>query len=213
MKKNKLLKVVITMLPMLLLSLWSYAQTVSVKGHVTDNTGAEMPGVNIIIQGTTTGTITDINGNYMIDATPTSTLTFSLIGYESQNIVVGNKTKIDVQLVSSSLDLNEVVVVGYGTSKKSDISGSVASVNTEEMMKKAPTNILQGLQGAAAGVLVTAQDGAPDANAAIRIRGVATINGSSLPLYVVDGVQVGTSRTFINFHFNSTQSLPSYTST
>ncbi len=100
-------------------------------------------------------------------------------------------------MVLSALFVDDVVVVGYGTVRKSDISGSVASVNTEEMMKKAPTNILEGLQGAAAGVLVLRQDGAPDANAAIRIRGVATINGSANPLYVVDGVQVGTNANFV----------------
>jgi TonB-linked SusC/RagA family outer membrane protein len=101
-------------------------------------------------------------------------------------------------MTSEVLNLEEVVVIGYGTAKKSDISGSVVSVDREEMLKKAPTNILQGLKGSAAGVMVTAQDGAPDANSAIRIRGVATINGSANPLYVVDGVQVGTNANFLN---------------
>ncbi len=116
---------------------------------------------------------------------------------EQQQIVVKGNV-INVKLKSDTKVLDEVVAVGYGSSRKKDISGSVASVNREEMMKKNPSNILQGLRGAAAGVMVTAQDGAPDANAAIRIRGVATINGSANPLYVVDGVQVGTNANFLS---------------
>jgi TonB-dependent SusC/RagA subfamily outer membrane receptor len=108
------------------------------------------------------------------------------------------QSTLAVSLVPDIQKLDEVIVVGYGTSKKSDISGSVASVSREEMMKKSPTNILQGLKGLAAGVMVTSQDGAPESNAAIRIRGVATITGSANPLYVVDGVQVGTSANFLN---------------
>ncbi|MBN1987161.1 MAG: TonB-dependent receptor [Prolixibacteraceae bacterium] len=197
MKKNKLVHVALIVLPMLLLSLWSYGQTIRVQGSVTDEQGNPLPGVNIVIQGTTVGVVTDVNGNYQIEANRESTLSFSFIGYETQAISVAGRNEINVQLLQSELQMEEVVVVGYGSVKKSDISGSVASVDTEEMMKKAPTNIVQGLQGAAAGVMVMAQDGAPDANAAIRIRGVATINGSAEPLYVVDGVQVGTNADFI----------------
>ncbi len=197
MKKNKLLQVVLVMLPMLLLSLWSFGQVIKLHGTVTDESGSSMPGVNVVIQGTTNGIVTDMDGKYQIDATSKSTLSFSFIGYKSQDVLVANQKEINVKLLPNTLQVDEVVVVGYGTSKKSDISGSVASVSKEEMMKKAPMNILQGLQGAAAGVMVTAQDGAPDANAAIRIRGVATINGSANPLYVVDGVQVGTNANFL----------------
>jgi len=197
MKKNKLLQVVLVMLPMLLLSLWSFGQSIKVQGVVTDEGGNPMPGVNVVIQGSTVGIVTDDDGKYYIEANGKSTLSFSFIGYVSQDILVANKKEINVKLLPSTLQVDEVVVVGYGTSKKSDISGSVASVSKEEMMKKAPMNILQGLQGAAAGVMVTAQDGAPDANAAIRIRGVATINGTANPLYVVDGVQVGTNANFL----------------
>lgn len=197
MKKNKLVKVALILLPMVLLSLFSFGQTKTVSGVVNDANGSPMVGVNVVIEGTTTGTVTDVNGRYDIDVTADAVLHFSFIGYSEQTIVVGNQTEINVVMTMSDLGLEEVVVVGYGTIKKSDISGSVASVNTETMMKKAPTNIAQGLQGAAAGVMVMAQDGAPDANAAIRIRGVATINGSADPLYVVDGVQVGTNADFI----------------
>lgn len=198
MKKNKLLQVAMVMLPLLLMSFWTFGQVVKIRGGVTDESGEPLPGVNVVVKGTTQGSITDVNGKYQIDADSKATLVFSFIGYNSRDEVVGNRKEINVKLTPSNLQVDEVVVVGYGTSKKSDISGSVASVSREEMMKKAPTNILQGLQGAAAGVIVTAQDGAPDANAAIRIRGVATINGSAKPLYVVDGVQVGDNANFLN---------------
>ena len=197
MKKNKLVKVAITMLPILLLSFFTYAQSVLVKGLVTDEGGTPMAGVNVVIQGTTNGLITDTDGKYQINADSKSTLSFSFIGYTTQNIAVAKQNVINVKLLPDNLQVDEVVVVGYGTSRKSDISGSVASVSSEEMMRKNPTNILQGIQGAAAGVIVTAQDGAPDGNAAIRIRGVATINGDPRPLYVVDGVQVGTNANFL----------------
>jgi len=198
MKKNKLVRAALVMLPMLLLSLWSFGQTVTVQGTVTDQDGGPLPGVNIIIKGTTVGVVSDMNGKYQIETNSESTLSFSFIGFLTQDVPVAGKTEVNVKLVQGDLQMDEVVVVGYGTIKKTDISGAVASVNSETMMRKAPTNILQGLKGAAAGVMVTAQDGAPDANAAIRIRGVATINGSANPLYVVDGVQVGTNANFLN---------------
>lgn len=197
MKKKWFAKVAMIMLPMLLLSFFTYAQTTQVKGLVTDEGGNPMAGVNVVIQGTTIGIITDTDGRYQISTDSKSTLSFSFIGYTTQNMLVAKQKEINVKLLPDNLQVDEVVVVGYGTSKKSDISGSVASVSSEEMLRKNPTNILQGLQGAAAGVLVTSQDGAPNANAAIRIRGVATIHGTANPLYVVDGVQVGTNANFL----------------
>jgi TonB-dependent starch-binding outer membrane protein SusC len=193
MKKIKLVQVALILLPMMLLSFWTYAQSLQVKGKVIDESGTPMAGVSVVIKGTSNGVITDVNGMYQLAADSKSTLTFSFIGYKSQDIPVAGSKEINVTLFPGDLEVDEIVVVGYGTVKKSDISGSVVSVNREEMMKKAPANILQGLQGAAAGVIVSAQDGAPDANAAIRIRGVATINGIADPLYVIDGVQLRTS--------------------
>lgn len=196
-KPNQLIQFVTVLLPLLLISVWCFGQTNLIQGTVKDETGAPITGANVIVKGTTYGTVSDANGRYQIDAGRGSVLSFSFIGYESQEVVIANQREINIQLELSELTVEDVVVVGYGTVRKSDISGSVASVDTEEMMKKAPTNILEGLQGAAAGVLVVKQDGAPDANAAIRIRGVATINGSANPLYVVDGVQVGTNANFL----------------
>ncbi|HKM92232.1 MAG TPA: TonB-dependent receptor [Prolixibacteraceae bacterium] len=197
MNKSKLIIILLVMLPQIFISYLSFGQLQTVNGKVVEEDGIPIIGVNVVIQGTTTGTTTNVNGEFKIEASAKSTLVFSFVGYNSKNVLVGNQSVINVTLVQDQMQLSDVVVVGYGSMKKSDISGSVASVNTEEMMKKAPTNVLQALQGAAAGVLVMAQDGAPDANASIRIRGVATINGIADPLYVVDGVQVGTNADFI----------------
>lgn len=197
--KNINLKRSIGLLSLLLMiPVWVCAQNITVKGTIKDTSGESMPGVNVLQVGTTNGIITDINGQYQMSVPSNAKLTFSFIGYVTQTVQVAGKTTLDVILKEDAQALDEVVVVGYGTQRKSDISGSVASVDRESMMRKTPTNVAQGLQGAAAGVLVTAQDGAPDANAAIRIRGVATINGKADPLYVVDGVQVGTNANFLN---------------
>lgn len=193
LKKTLGLLVMFMMIP-----LWAVSQNITVKGSIKDASGETLPGVNVLQVGTTNGTISDFDGNYSIQVPSNAKLEFSFVGYTPQIINVGGKRAINVTMKEDTKILDEVVVVGYGTMKKSDVSGSVASVDREAMMRKAPVNVAQGLQGAAAGVLVTAQDGAPDANAAIRIRGVATINGSASPLYVVDGVQVGTNVNFLN---------------
>ncbi|MDH6304681.1 TonB-linked SusC/RagA family outer membrane protein [Parabacteroides sp. PF5-5] len=183
---------------LLMIPVWVCAQNVTVKGTVKDSFGDGIPGVNVLQVGTTNGIITDIDGNYQINVPSNATLSFSFIGYITQTIPVAGKSTINVILNDDTQALDEVVVVGYGAMKKSDISGSVASVDREAMMRKTPINIAQGLQGAAAGVMVTSQDGSPEAKAAIRIRGVATINGTADPLYVVDGVQVGTNVNHLN---------------
>ncbi|MCI5664215.1 MAG: TonB-dependent receptor [Mediterranea sp.] len=183
---------------LMMIPIWVSAQNITVKGTVKDATGEGLPGVNVLQQGTTNGIITDIDGNFAINVPSNAKLEFSFIGYVKQVVAVNGQRTLSVTLKEDSQALDEVVVVGYGAIRKSDVSGSVVSVDRETMMRKAPQNIAQGLQGAAAGVMVTQQDGAPDANAAIRIRGVATINGSANPLYVVDGVQVGTNANFLN---------------
>ena len=169
-----------------------------VKGTVNDEAGEPIIGATVKVQGTNTGAITDFNGNFQIQAASNATLNVSYVGYVPQSVKVAGKTNIAIVLKEDAQMLNDVVVVGYGTMKKSDISGSVATVDQEAVMKRVPTNIGQALQGAAAGVLVSMQDGSPDGKAAIRIRGVGTINGDASPLYVVDGVQVGNSADFVN---------------
>ena len=169
-----------------------------VKGTVNDEAGEPIIGATVKVQGTQNGAITDFNGNFQIQAASNATLNISYVGYVPQTVKVAGKTNITIVLKEDAQMLNDVVVVGYGTMKKSDISGSVATVDQEAVMKRVPTNISQALQGAAAGVMVSQQDGSPDGKAAIRIRGIGTINGDASPLYVVDGVQVGTSADFVN---------------
>ncbi len=177
----------------------SSLQQVRLKGIITDEiTGDPLPGANVQIKGTTRGAVADLNGNFTIEVNPGDVLIVSFIGYLPQEIPYEGQTELNVVLSPDVQNLDEVVVIGYGTAKKSDITGSVVTVNTQDMLKKAPTNILQGLKGMAAGVVITAQDGAPDANSAVYIRGIATINGTSKPLYVVDGVPVGDNANFLN---------------
>ena len=175
----------------------SFAQS-TVQGTVNDESGEPIIGASVKVQGTNDGAITDLNGNFSVKASSNATLTISFVGHLTQNVKVAGKTNITVVLKEDTQMLEDVVVVGYGTMKKSDISGSVATINMEQMERKIPTNVAQALQGAAAGVMVTNQDGAPGAQSAIRIRGIGTINGDAQPLYVVDGVQVGNNADFVN---------------
>ena len=169
-----------------------------VKGTVSDEAGEPIIGATVKVQGSNDATVTDFNGYFSIKASSDATLNISYVGYLPQNVKVGGKSNISVTLKEDTQLLNDVVVIGYGTMKKSDISGSVATINKEQMERKIPTNVAQALQGAAAGVMVTNQDGAPGSKSAIRIRGIGTINGDANPLYVVDGVQVGSNADFVN---------------
>ncbi len=170
----------------------------TVKGTVIDESGEPIIGASVKVVGANAGGITDMNGNFSINAASNAQLEISYVGYLTQKVNVGGRQNIRVTLKEDSNTLNDVVVIGYGTMKKSDISGSVATVDQEAVMKRMPQNIGQALQGAAAGVMVSQQDGSPEGRAAIRIRGVGTINGDASPLYVVDGVQVGNSADFVN---------------
>ena len=185
---------------MSLLATTAFGQTKrTLTGVVISATDGEpIPGTNIVVKGTTEGGITDIDGKYSIQVNEGDVLVVSFIGFKTQLITVTNQTVLDITLEEEISEFDEVVVVGYGSMKKSDISGSVVSVDTEEMMKKNPLNLSQGLQGSAAGVMVSKQSGDPEGKTTIRIRGIGTINNSADPLYVVDGVQVGTSANFIN---------------
>ncbi len=170
-----------------------------VKGQVlSDSDGEPMIGVAISEKGTTNGTITDADGNFSINVEDGAVLTISYMGYTTQNVKPVGNSPIKIELVEDLKTLDDVVVVGYGTMKKSDLAGSVVSVDREAMMRRTPTNIGQALQGAAAGVIVVAQDGAPDANAQIRIRGIGTINGEAKPLYVIDGIPSGHEANYLN---------------
>jgi len=169
-----------------------------VKGTVSDEAGEPIIGASVKVVGSKTGSVTDFNGNFSVNAPSNGQLEISYVGYQTQTVRINGQSNINVTLQEDAQVLSDVVVVGYGTMKKSDISGSVATINREQMERKVPVNIAQALQGAAAGVVVTNQDGAPGSKSAIRIRGIGTINGDALPLYVVDGVQVGNNADFVN---------------
>jgi TonB-linked SusC/RagA family outer membrane protein len=173
-------------------------QTKTIAGLVVDENGEPVIGANVIVEGTATGVTTGLDGRFQLPAPVGATLRITFIGFVTAEVRVGTADTYNITLREDAETLEEVVVVGYGTMRKSDISGSVASVNQEEMMKRNPISIVQGLQGAAAGVLVSRTSGDPEGGATIRIRGVATVNGSADPLYVVDGVQVGSSIDFVN---------------
>lgn len=168
--------------------------TVRLTGKIKDAAGEPVIGANVLVKGTTIGVISDVNGNFALQAPDRGTLQVSYIGYVTQEVAITpGKTSYEIVLREDAETLDEVVVVGYGTQKKSDITGSVTSVDTEQMMQRTPVSIAQGLQGAAAGVIVTQGGGDPTGGYSIRIRGVATMNGNTNPLWVVDGVQHGNS--------------------
>ena len=164
-----------------------YAQRV-VSGIVTDGeTEDPLISVTVAVKGTTTGAITDFNGEYSIQAGEGDTLTFSYIGYDTEEIAVGNQSTIDVTLSSGSNQLEEVVVVGYGKVQKKDLTGSVSTINPDDVQGMPVPNAEQLLQGRSSGVQVTRNSGAPGASSRIRIRGVNSINSNNEPLVVVDG--------------------------
>lgn len=167
--------------------LFTGQQQKSVSGKVVDSTGGGLPGVSVVVKGTTTGTITDMDGKYTLNNVPANaTLLFSFVGMKSQEIVVGGKTLIDVTLADETIGLEEVVAVGYGTQAKKDITGSVSVVKTVDLLAAPSASFTGQLQGRAAG-LVIGSSGAPGSVNSIRIRGIGSVNDNS-PLYVIDGV-------------------------
>lgn len=162
----------------------------TVSGTVTSKEdGAEIPGVNVVLKGTTTGSTTDIDGNYRISVPEDGgTLIFSFIGLSTQEVEVGSRTVIDLAMTSDAKQLTEVVVVGYGTTTKQSFAGSLKQVDADLVNRKSVSNVSQALAGEVAGVNVINTTGQPGANATIRIRGIGSVNGNSAPLYVVDGV-------------------------
>lgn len=165
-----------------------FAQT-KVRGTVSDNMGPAI-GVSVMEKGTNNGVITDLDGNYEITVKPGATLVFSSIGYATQEIAVGSQTVINVLLKEDAEFLDEVVVVGYGTMKRSDLSGASVSMKEEDLKGSIITNLDQSLQGRAAGVTAVQTSGAPGSSSSIRVRGQATVNAGAEPLYVIDGVIV-----------------------
>ena len=182
------------------------AQTVLVKGKVTDETGAGAPGATVKIKGKTAATATDLNGNFAIQASQTDILVVNLLGYAAQEIALNGRVQVSVQLKPAANDLSEVVVVGYGSQLKKDLTGSVATVDTKELKKTSASDVGQLLQGRTTGIAVT-NDGQPGASPTIRIRGLASFNNQQ-PLYVVDGIMLAnTPRDFSPNDIESMQVL------
>ncbi|PXX96090.1 TonB-dependent receptor [Marinifilum breve] len=175
----------------------SWAQDVLVKGVVTGaEDGLTIPGVSVVEKGTTNGTTTDFDGKYELTVNNDAVLVFSYIGMKTFEITVGTQTEVNVALEADNVAMDEVVVVGYGVQKKSDVTGSVATVSYEDLEAMPVNSAVDGLKGRIAGVQVVSNSGAPGGSISIRVRGVGSVNGSD-PLYVVDGVPT-TDITFLN---------------
>lgn len=180
-----------------------HSQERMVSGTITDaNDGSAIPGVNILVQGTSRGTITDVDGNYQIKVNSGEVLVFSFIGYKIQEIPVGDQRTLDVEMAADYQLVDEVVVVGYGTMKRSDLTGSVTSVKQADLQASVSTSIDQALQGRAAGVQVTKTSGQPGGGVSVRIRGSSSIGGTNEPLYVIDGIPVSGNATGLNMGFD-----------
>ncbi|MEZ5146812.1 MAG: TonB-dependent receptor plug domain-containing protein [Bacteroidales bacterium] len=168
-----------------------YAQSGTVSGTVTDAAeGEPLPGVTVLIKGTTLGTATDMDGKYSLSVEPNATLVFSYVGFESQEIAVQPNSTVNVSLKMSAEYIDEFVVIGYGVAKKDDATGSVIAVDSKEFNRGAITSPTELVSGKIAGVQITNNGGAPGEGSTIRIRGGSSLSASNDPLFVIDGVPV-----------------------
>lgn len=164
---------------------------INVKGKVADTKGEAIPGASVVLKGSTRGVVTDVNGNFVFSVPDTkSVLVFSYLGYEAKEISVGTKTTIDVTLNSKANELDNLVVIGYGTQRKSDLTGSVSSIKQDQLLERPSPSLNQALTGRMAGVQVNNNSGRPGGRTTVRVRGFSSINSSNNPLYVVDGVML-----------------------
>ena len=171
-----------------LVPIWAFAQSITVRGTVKDAAGEPIIGASVLESGTSNGTITDLDGQFSLKVSPRGKLTISFIGYEKQEIPIAGKNQFSIVMKEDTKVLDEVVVVGYGQMKRSDLTGSVVSVSSDAISKSVTTSIDQVLQGRAAGVQVQQNSGMPGASSSIRIRGVNSLNASNEPIFVIDGV-------------------------
>jgi tonB-linked outer membrane protein, susC/ragA family len=174
----------------LLLTINLYAQNTTLKGVIVDETDTPLIGATVQVKGTSTGSITDFDGNYTIKANKGAVITFSYIGYKTQEIKFTGQPTVNIKMVPDNQTLDEVVVVGYGTMKRSDLTGSVASIAAKDVEGFKTSSVAGALGGQIAGVQITSTDGTPGAGFSINIRGVGTLTGDSSPLYIVDGFEV-----------------------
>lgn len=186
-----------TFLTALLLALCSFAtaqQEITVKGHIQDKQGNSLPGVSVKIKGTSRGTASQPDGNFTLQVAPNAVLELSYVGYESQQVAVNGRTQISVTLTDTETALGEVVVIGYGTQKKKDVTTAVVAVNTKDISERPITQTAAALQGKAAGVQVTQPTGKPGASFSVRVRGATSVQAGNEPLYVIDGVPTTDTR-------------------
>ena len=176
------------MLLFCLIPLWAFAQSVMVKGVVKDTSGEAIIGASVLEKGTTNGTITDFDGNFALNVSKNAVLVVSFVGYKNEEIPVAGKSSLKITLKEDSKALEEVVVIGYGSARKSDVTGSIASVGGEKLREMPATNITYALQNRVAGVDMSQTSSAPGASMQIRIRGTRSLNASNDPLVVLDGI-------------------------
>ena len=199
--KNSIMRIFTSVLTACLCVLAAQAQNISVKGKVTDSGNAPLVGVGVFIEGTATGTVTGSDGTWSISDIPSdATLTFSSIGYVTQKVHVAGKSVLDVILQEDIIEneLGEVMVVAYGTAKKSSFTGSASVVKGDELQKRVTGNITKSIEGTVAGLQVTSGGGQPGEGASVMIRGIGSVNAVSTPLYVVDGIPYDGSLSAIN---------------
>ena len=197
--KKKLLFFKLTCLFFVLISFNGYAQNTDITGNVSGEDGMPLPGASVIIKGTSSGTMTDFDGNFLLKATPESVLVISYVGTESQEVLIGSKTNLSIVLQSSLVGLDEVVVVGYGTQKKSDVTGSVVSVSSEVLEAKPRASLEQMLQGTTAGMNISVNaSNAEGSSNTMLIRGQNSISASNSPLIILDGIPYSGSLSEIN---------------
>lgn len=180
---------------LILISPKNLLQQITVQGIVKDENGNPIPGVNVLEEGTQNGVVTDLEGKYnIIVSSEEAVLVFSFVGYLSESVIVGSQTRIDITLETDLMELDEIVVVGYGTQKRSDITGSVAQMNAEDLVEKPITRVDQALVGQLAGVRIKQTSGMPGKGLQIQIRGSGSISANTEPLYVIDGFPLEVSQ-------------------
>ena len=172
-------------------------QDVTLRGTVTDDMGEPIIGVNIVVPGSTIGTVTDVNGNYSMILPRGSALRFFYIGYVDQEFTITNQSTLNVQLLEDTELLDELIVVGYGVQRKSVVTAAISQVSAEELNVTRPTRVEDALKGKVSGVQITQSSGQPGSDSKVRIRGIGTINNSE-PLYIVDGMEVGGGISYLN---------------
>jgi TonB-dependent starch-binding outer membrane protein SusC len=205
MKKNFISFRILLLFVACTFAIQAFAQEIQVSGKVTDaKDGLSLPGATVQVKGTTTGMLTDLDGKYSLKVQPGAILTFSFIGYNTQEVTITNQRTLDIALQQSSTTLEQVVVIGYGTVKKTDATGSISVTSSKDFNRGAITSPQDLLVGKSAGVVITSSGGAPGSGSTIRVRGGSSLNASNDPLVIVDGVPldnkgVSGSSNFLSF--------------